>query len=112
MKALLTDVMKHLKDDRADFKKEAAQDTKMIKKIKKSMKPKKRMVSAGKKAARKLKHEVAEGKKEMKIEKVMREYKKGQLHSGSKKGPKVTSRKQAVAIALSEGRKAARKKKK
>ncbi len=37
-----------------------------------------------------------------KVAKVMREYGKGQLHSGSKKGPKVRSRKQAVAIALSE----------
>lgn len=33
---------------------------------------------------------------------VMREFKKGKLHSGSKKGPKVTSRKQAIAIAMSE----------
>ncbi len=33
---------------------------------------------------------------------VMREFKEGKLHSGSKKGPKVKSRKQAVAIALSE----------
>ena len=41
-----------------------------------------------------------------KIKKVMREFKAGTLHSGSKKGPKVTSRKQAVAIALSEARKA------
>jgi hypothetical protein len=41
-----------------------------------------------------------------KTEKVMREFKHGALHSGSKKGPKVTSRKQAVAIALSEARKA------
>jgi len=40
-----------------------------------------------------------------KVEKVMREYKEGELHSGSKKGPKVKSRKQAVAIALSEARK-------
>lgn len=32
----------------------------------------------------------------------MREFKKGKLHSGSKKGPKVKSKKQAVAIALSE----------
>lgn len=32
----------------------------------------------------------------------MHEFKHGELHSGSKKGPKVTSRKQAVAIALSE----------
>jgi hypothetical protein len=33
---------------------------------------------------------------------VMREFKKGKLHSGSKKGPKVTSREQAIAIAMSE----------
>jgi hypothetical protein len=37
-----------------------------------------------------------------KVKKVMGEYKRGTLHSGSKKGPKVKSRKQAVAIALSE----------
>lgn len=37
-----------------------------------------------------------------KVGKVMKEFKKGKLHSGSKKGPKVTSRKQAVAIAMSE----------
>ena len=36
-----------------------------------------------------------------KVEKVMREFKGGSLHSG-KGGPVVTSRKQAVAIALSE----------
>lgn len=36
---------------------------------------------------------------------VMSEYKHGQLHSGSKHGPKVKSRKQAVAIGLSEQRK-------
>jgi len=42
------------------------------------------------------------GKPEKKIEKVMREFKKGKLHSSSKKGPKVKSRKQAIAIALSE----------
>ena len=39
-----------------------------------------------------------------KIEKVMHEYKEGTLKSGS--GGKVTSRKQAVAVALSEARKA------
>jgi hypothetical protein len=37
-----------------------------------------------------------------KVSKVMREYGKGELHSGSKKGPVVRSRKQAIAIALSE----------
>lgn len=40
-----------------------------------------------------------------KVGKVMREYKKGKLHSGSKKGLKVGSRAQALAIALSEQRK-------
>lgn len=35
---------------------------------------------------------------------VMKEFKEGKLHSGSKKGPVVKSRKQAVAIALSEQR--------
>ena len=38
--------------------------------------------------------------------KVMGEYKKGTLHSGSKKGPVVTNPKQAVAIMLSEKREA------
>lgn len=37
-----------------------------------------------------------------KVKKVMHEFKKGALHSGSKKGPKVKSRKQAIAIALSQ----------
>jgi len=37
-----------------------------------------------------------------KIKTVMKEFKQGKLKTGSKKGPKVTSRKQAVAIALSE----------
>jgi len=37
-----------------------------------------------------------------KVRKVMHEYKVGTLHSGSKSGPKVTSRKQAMAIAMSE----------
>lgn len=44
-----------------------------------------------------------------KIEKVMSEFKRGTLHSGSKKGPKVSSREQAFAIALSEARKAGEK---
>lgn len=36
---------------------------------------------------------------------VMSEYKRGTLRSGSKRGPKVRSRKQAIAIMLSERRK-------
>jgi hypothetical protein len=41
-------------------------------------------------------------KAQAKVKKVMKEYKSGKLHSGSKKGPKVKSKKQALAIALSE----------
>ena len=44
-----------------------------------------------------------------KIGKVMREYKKGELHSGSKKGPVVNKKNQAIAIGLSEARKAGAK---
>ena len=43
-----------------------------------------------------------------KVRKVMHEFRIGQLHSGSKKGPKVKSRKQAIKIALSEARKGKR----
>lgn len=43
-------------------------------------------------------------KAQNKMKKVMHEFKEGALHSGSKKGPKVKNRKQAIAIALSEAR--------
>jgi hypothetical protein len=49
--------------------------------------------------------------KKSKVEKVMGEYKRGTLHSG-KGGPVVKSRKQAVAIALSEQARAKKKRKK
>lgn len=45
-----------------------------------------------------------------KVGKVMGEFKRGTLHSGSKKGPEVKNPKQAIAIALSEARKAPAKK--
>lgn len=47
--------------------------------------------------------------KPAKVEKVMKEFKEHKLHSGSKKGPMVKSRTQAIAIALSEARKAGQK---
>ena len=50
--------------------------------------------------------------KQNKVRKVMREYKSGKLHSGSKTGPKVKSRKQAIAIALSESGQSKRKRRK
>lgn len=48
-------------------------------------------------------------KGEAKMSKVMGEFATGKLHSGSKKGPEVTNRKQAVAIAMNEARKAGAK---
>ncbi len=45
-----------------------------------------------------------------KVAKVMKEFKSGTLHSG-KKGPVVKSKKQAVAIALSEAGMAKKKRK-
>ena len=48
-------------------------------------------------------------KRKGKIENVMHEFKEGKLHSGSKKGPEVTNRKQAVAIAMSEARRGSKK---
>jgi hypothetical protein len=59
--------------------------------VKKSVTTKKKTSTAGK----------------SKVKKVMEEYKHGALKSGGKK--KVTSRKQAVAIALSEARKSGAK---
>jgi hypothetical protein len=41
-----------------------------------------------------------------KMEKTLHEFKHGALHSGSKKGPKVTNRKQAIAIAISQANRA------
>ena len=49
----------------------------------------------------------ASSKGKTKVHKVMKEHKEGTLKSGS--GKKVTSRKQAVAIALSEARKSGAK---
>jgi len=47
---------------------------------------------------------VKSAKFQSKVHKVMHEYKHGELHSGSKTGPMVHNRKQAIAIAMSEAR--------
>lgn len=41
----------------------------------------------------------------LKVKQVMHEYAEGDLHSGSKTGPIVRNRKQAIAIALNSRRK-------
>jgi hypothetical protein len=48
-------------------------------------------------------------KAKSKVRQTMHEFKEGSLHSGSKTGPKVKSRKQAVAIALNQARKKGKK---
>lgn len=55
------------------------------------------------------KKESPKSHKDGKVKKVMEEFKEGKLHSGSKKGPEVSNKKQAIAIALSEARKAGEK---
>lgn len=60
-------------------------------------------------AVKKVKKAPKKTPKRNKVKVVMEEFKKGDLHSGSKKGPRVTNPKQAIAIALSEQRKARKK---
>jgi Family of unknown function (DUF6496) len=48
--------------------------------------------------------------KRAKVKKVMDEWQAGELHSGSKEGPVVRNRKQAIAIALSESGQSRKKK--
>ena len=52
---------------------------------------------------------MAKGSGSGKMKKVMGEYKHGTLHSGSKKGPVVSNRKQAIAIGMSEQRRGKKK---
>ncbi len=49
-------------------------------------------------------------KKKNKVKKVMKEFEEGELHSGSKKGPIVKDKKQALAIGYSEARKSSKRK--
>jgi len=50
-------------------------------------------------------------KGESKMKKVMQEFKSGTLKSGSKNGPKVKSKKQALAIGISEAKISKKRKK-
>lgn len=77
-------VKKHIKDDMKTFDREKAEDKELLKKLKRSDRVK---------------------KEEEGIADEMERFVKGKLHSGSKKGPIVKKPKQAIAIALSVGRK-------
>ena len=50
----------------------------------------------------KLKSNAPKKAKQKRIKDELHKFKEGTLHSGSRKGPKVLNRKQAIAIALSE----------
>ena len=113
MKKKINKVKKHLKEDIKMFKHEAGEDKKLIKELSKKSKkkaaPNKKSVCSSckkKMSAKEKAHEAKESKGHEKYEKVMREYKAGKLHSGSKKGPKVKKLSQARAIAFSEDRRA------
>ena len=81
----MKNMIKHLKDDKAMFEREAKEDSKMIAKLSK-------------------KKTNGKSKRKMKIAKVMGEFKKGELNSG-KGGPVVKKPKQAIAIAISVSKK-------
>ncbi len=48
---------------------------------------------------------MSKGKEQRKVKKTMKEFSKGELHSGSKTGPLVTDKAQAAAIGYSEAKK-------
>lgn len=106
-------VKKHLEDDIKMFKREMQEDKDLMKKISKPKRSrkmsKKSMIKRGEKIERK--RLLPRIKKEDKISEVMHEFKEGKLRSGSKRGPQVKSRKQAIAIALSEARRFKKKRK-
>lgn len=107
-------VIAHLKGDIKGFKKEAAEDRKLIKALKHEKKESakhekaehKKKVAVKKRVVKKKVAKKHSKPGHAKFKKVMKEFKAGKLHSGSKKGPKVVSPKQAVAIAFSEDRRA------
>lgn len=95
-------VMKHLKGDIKGFKKEANEDRELIKDLTgKSV--------ADKKMKKKDSKNKTKSSGKAKIKRVMEEFKEGELHSGSKKGPIVTNPKQGLAIAISESKRKKRK---
>lgn len=101
-------VLSHLKGDIKMFKHESDEDKELIGSLRKKKKAKKKSSKTTKRDKKLMKV----GRKEDKIETVMHEFKEKKLHSGSKRGPKVTNPKQAIAIALSSARRVGKRKKK
>ena len=103
-------VIAHLKGDIKGFKKEAAEDRKLIKALKHEKKESKKHEKSEHKKKSVSKKRSAKKKVSKpghaKFEKVLKEFGAGKLHSGSKKGPKVRKKSQALAIAYSEDRRA------
>lgn len=106
-------VVKHLKGDIKDFKKEANEDRALIKELHEK-KENKSSGKSKKNSKKDPKHKRSSSKKvsnSPKFKKVVKEFKEHKLRSGSRKGPIVTNPKQMVAIAYSESRKAKKKRK-
>ena len=59
----------------------------------------------------KLRRNASKKAKRARVKSEMGKYKRGKLHSGSKRGPVVKSRKQAIAISLSESGQSRKRKK-
>jgi Sec-independent protein translocase protein TatA len=104
-------VMRHLKGDIKTFKKEAGEDRELIHELKESPRMEKKEERKEKKSKKKDPKKSSKNNPGSKFEKVMKEWGAGKLHSSSKKGPKVKSQRQALAIAFSEQRRAKNKRK-
>lgn len=116
VRSLAPKIKKHLHEDIKGYHHEVMEDKELLKDIDAHYKSrpgnsskKHSSKSNSPKVSRRDGKLIKLGKKENKIRDVMEEFKFGKLHSGSKKGPKVKSRKQAIAIALSEARRKKRK---
>ncbi len=93
MKKVSKKIIKHVKKDIKDEKMEIKRDKDLLSSIKKDN-PSRKLSQA-----------------KQKMKKVMKEFDKEELHSGSKKGPIVKNRKQALAIAYSEAKRSRKKSK-
>ena len=83
---------------------------KIVKHIKNDIKEQSKMMKEDKELLKSMATK-SKSKPKDKMKKVIEEYEDGTLRSGSKTGPKVKKKSQALAIGYSEKRKAAKKKK-